>query len=213
MDKELIVFISSIAFIFVIIGLGIVLYKTKTLGKEGSRKFIHIGVSNWIFFWYFGLHSLALSLAGPIFFIFGNCLFIFSPLKKLLGLDNVKRDMGLVYFPIALTGAVYLATKGYIPREFALCAILAMGYGDGMAAVVGSKWGRHKFNAFGNNKSLEGSIAMFINVLVLNLIILPVSFPYYQLIAICVTLAEAFIGLGLDNIAVPLCYILFGLFL
>lgn len=213
MNKELIVFISSIAFIFVVICVGLALYKAKVLGKEGSRKFIHIGVSNWIFFWYFGLHSLSLSLIGPIFFIFGNCLFIFSPLKKLLGLDNIKRDMGLVYFPIALTIVILLASLGYIAREYALCATLAMGYGDGMAAVIGSKWGRHKFNAFGNNKSIEGSVAMYINLMIINAIFLPLPFNLVIAIALCATFIEAFIGLGLDNIAVPLCYVLFGLFL
>jgi len=39
--------LASIIFVFLIIGISGLLEKKKILSKESSRKFVHIGVSNW----------------------------------------------------------------------------------------------------------------------------------------------------------------------
>jgi phytol kinase len=210
MNSEISILILSIFFIFAVIATGLLLYKKKLINTEGARKFIHIGVSNWIFFWYFGLFGLFYSIIGPLFFIGANILFIFTPLRSLLGLNNVKRDMGLVYFPIALSLLVFLSYKGIVPREITLCSILAMGYGDGLAAFLGQKWGKHQYKIFGNKKSLEGSLVMLLMLIFICFLFLDLPFYKVLLLAFIPTFLEAFVGLGLDNLAVPLSFALLG---
>lgn len=36
-----------------------------------------------------------------------------------------------------------------------------MSYGDGFASLIGTKFGKRKFNICGDEKSIEGSISMF----------------------------------------------------
>ena len=90
-----------------------------------------------------------------------------------------------------------------------ILGVLAMGYGDGLAALIGSKVGKHKYIAFGATKSYEGSFVMFITVLIIALI-LSYSLPIALFLALCATILEPVTPLGLDNLTVPIITALIG---
>jgi Dolichol kinase len=206
MNGEKSLLILSVFYTIAVIGVGLLLYGRQKMGSETARKFIHAGVSNWIIFWYYGIRSLSVSLFFPILFIVLNSIFVFTPLKRLLGLKDAKRDMGLVYYPLALGLVILLAYYSVISREIALGAVLALGYGDAAAAIVGIRLGKHRYTVFGNAKSAEGSLAMFLVLAVIGCITVQPSAPALLLIALVPTFFEAVTPFGLDNLTIPLSF-------
>ncbi|MBU1020823.1 MAG: hypothetical protein KJ847_06360 [Firmicutes bacterium] len=200
--------VLSYILIFVIIGISTVLQNKKILGEEGARKFIHIGVSNWwilamIFFK--GENAVWFAIIPPITFIVLNYLSYRLNLLKAMERGG-KGNLGTVYFPISLLILVIL-TFGVLEQPFiGAVGILVMGYGDGLAAVIGTKYGKHKI-AFG--KSIEGSLTMFLASFAVAITILLISgVPNPYLIALGVAVIASIIELvtpkGLDNLSVPL---------
>lgn len=204
MDTNIIGLIVSFAFLFLIVGLGFVLKRYTPASGEVVRKVIHIGVSHWVFILVHYFTKLSFALVGPIFFIIGNTAFVYLGMGKYLGMEDRKRNNGLIYFPISLLILTFFWARGSLSSAEIEFAVLAMGWGDGLAALVGSRWGRHPYQLFGMHKSLEGSAVMALVVLLLGFLLL--SLPWYLVIALAllVTLAEAITPYGFDNISVPL---------
>lgn len=202
--------ILSYALIFLVIGISTSLQSKGILKEEGSRKLIHIGVSNWwiiamIFFE--GENAIWFAMIPPITFIFLN--YLSYRLNLLKAMERQEKDsLGTVYFPISLLILVII-TYGILGREYAYIGgigVLIMGYGDGLAAVIGTTYGKHKLP---NGKSIEGSLAMFFSSFIVAAILLYISsisgFIYYALgVAFIATLIEYFTPHGFDNLTVPL---------
>jgi phytol kinase len=201
--------VASYILIFLIIGLSTVLQKNKVIGDEGARKFIHIGVSNWwilamIFF--VDEHAVWYAVIAPFTFIVLNYLSYRLNILKAMERGG-KGNLGTVYFPISLLILVIL-TFGVTQNPWiGAVGILVMGYGDGLAAVIGTAYGKHKL-AFG--KSIEGSLTMFI---VSFIIVFGISLFLTSIIsavfialgvAIVATVVELLTPKGLDNLSVPL---------
>jgi phytol kinase len=88
---------------------------------------------------------------------------------------------------------------------------MVMSWGDGMAALIGKRFGKHTFIYMGNKRSLEGSLAMFVTSLIVMLGIfasghslsasdIGVAIP----VAVIAAMLEAFSPGGTDNLSVPL---------
>lgn len=201
--------IFSIIFVFLIIGISSILTKFNLLSNEGSRKFIHIGVSNWwIIAMLFFNNNIYASIV-PALFVIINYISYKKQVFKAMERDGSKNDLGTVYFALSLLILALITFKNVEYSYIGALGILIMGYGDGFAAVIGVKYGKNKFEVLGNEKSLEGSLAMFIFSFIVSIVILyifnPVHIIFYSLIlAIISTVLEAFSPYGLDNLAVPL---------
>lgn len=207
----------SFALVFGIILISEMMVKLFKLPKEESRKFVHIGVSNWWLLAMFTFDSWTWAIIPPIAFIILNLVSWYTGLFD--SMERKTRDinnLGTVYFPISLLGLVILTwpdspvfaeTAPYIGG----LGILAMGYGDGFAALFGSWHGKHKYSIFGSVKSIEGSTAMFIGALIpIFLLILGNSgfsigaaIAYSLCLSVLATIIEAITPRGFDNITVP----------
>jgi dolichol kinase len=84
-----------------------------------------------------------------------------------------------------------------------------MGYGDGFAAIIGQKYGKHSFKKYGFDKSLEGSLT----VLFFGLLISGIFFAMYSpsnlliktlVIGLSATVIELLSPNGFDNLSLPL---------
>lgn len=202
--------VLSYVLVFLIIGISTVLQKAKVLGDEGARKFIHIGVSNWwILAWVFfqGENALWFAIVPPITFILLNYYSYKTNLIKSMERSG-NGNLGTVYFPISLLILV-IFTFGVINRpEIGAVGILVLGYGDGLAAVIGKSYGKRKLV---DNKSLEGSLTMLLASFIVILIVLLVAgtaLVTTLIVAVVVsllsTVIELFTPKGLDNLSVPL---------
>ena len=178
-----------------------------------SRKFIHISVSHW---WLLAMqfHTRALYAAiGPVTFIVFNWIAYRRNLPAAIQDPEYRRNLGTVYFPISLLILVLLCYRGPIPLYVGGIGVLVMGYGDGLASVVGSGCGRIRFTLFGGEKSFCGSMTMFLaSAIVVTLFMLrfqPALSAATLVIAVTATAAvatliESITPLGLDNITLPI---------
>jgi phytol kinase len=201
--------VLSYVLIFLVIGVSTILQKAKVFGDEGARKFIHIGVSNW---WILAMifftddNKMWFAMIPPITFILLNYISYRQNLFKAMERGG-KGNLGTVYFPISLLILV-IFTFGIMHRpDVGAMGILILGYGDGLAAVFGVRYGKHKLS-FG--KSIEGSLTMFVASLVIGVLVSTLVFPITTalwiglVIALFATIIELFSPKGFDNLTVPL---------
>ena len=180
-----------------------------------SRKFLHIMVGNVLFILPLFTSQFIITFLVAAPFIFLTFLMSpYSPLKLDDRISSSGHGFGLVYYSISWT---VLAFFFFDQPWIIAVGIAAMSYGDGMAALIGKKYGKHKYNIFGDTKSFEGSIAMFLvliatlavvlayyHVSVASLFIIPV-------VALVATIFEGITPKGLDNITA--CFSAVGAYL
>ena len=209
-DQNILSLFVSVCFVCFTVLVAFLLYRFLHLRNETVRKLIHITVSNWVFILVYGFDNIGYALLGPIMFIFINTVFVYGGFGRYLGMGDRKRDNGLIYFPITLLILTLSYYKGIMRECDVILGVLAMGYGDGLAALIGSRIGKHKYNAFGANKSYECSFVMFVTTLVIALL-LDYSIPVSVIVAVVATILESITPLGLDNLTVPIMTALIGL--
>jgi phytol kinase len=141
-------------------------------------------------------------------------------LKTVMGQEDKKRNWGLVQYPVSIIILIVLKMLGVGDSVALGCAILGMGYGDGLASIFGRALKSRKISEK-NPKTLAGCITMFVVTFIV--IVLMKRFignvtaasgliPVALLGALAATLVEAFTPFGLDNISVPVViYLIAGL--
>ncbi len=104
------------------------------------------------------------------------------------------------------TGAVYILTTvcftvAMFAKPVAVAAIAFIIVGDTFAALVGRKFGRHRFF---NGKSLEGSAACLVGTLIVAFLAPELALPVAVIGAVTAAVVEA-LPLGIDdNVTVPI---------
>ena len=205
----------SFGFVFLIMGIASLCDKLKIFNDEGSRKFIHIGVSNWwiVAMFVFQPHEYYFAIIPPLTFIGLNYLsYRFNLVKSMERATQSSNDLGTVYYAISLFIVTFIAfysaslsTTHWLFNSAALSigalSILAMGYGDGLGAVLGQHIKSPKLY---KNKSIAGSLTMFLATFIIGIIIFPSLWYLMILIAFIATLVELLTPKGLDNLSVPL---------
>lgn len=201
----------SFAFLVGVIAIGFLMSRHRSFSSESVRKFIHIGVSNWYFIYSQYLTRIEFSLIGPIAFIILNSLATFCGWTRYFKLNNKKRNYGLIYFPISLVILIIMDYMSIIPKYVVGISCLVMGYGDGLAAIMGIKFGRKHITA---NKTYFGSITMFsVTLCIFYLFSHDCKLDWFEtpekafsfiLLSLLITFIEIVTPFGLDNITVPL---------
>ena len=206
---------NIVGFIVSILYVGIIIVSAKVFekaGKEASRKYIHIMLSNWWIIAMAFFDNMFWAAAAPAIFVVVNYLSykkgIIKVMERDAGDDN-KESLGTVYYALSLL-ILALITFGPLNNPaIGLCGILVMGYGDGLAAVIGQAVKSKEFVIAGNKKSIAGSLAMFCVTLIIFVGFLMYSSTDYIaiksiLVAVLMTIIEAVSIKGTDNLTVPL---------
>ena len=86
-----------------------------------------------------------------------------------------------------------------------------MTWGDGLAALVGQRYGEHPYQVWGEKKSWEGSLAMCLVSYIVCATILgfvqgatPSTWLVSGIVAVLATALEAVSKYGIDNLSVPI---------
>jgi len=179
----------------------------KFLGKyvNFSRKFLHIMVGNVLFILpLFDTWWVMSFLAAAPFIALTFLMSPHSPVRSIRNrMSKSGHGLGLVYYSISWTVlALFFFNQPWITAV----GIAAMSYGDGMASLVGMKYGKIKYNITGDVKSLEGSITMFLVLMVTLWIVLTYyGVPYTPMVmgvvALVATILEGITPKGLDNLS------------
>ena len=195
---------ASIAYIFFIIFISSLVSKKHS---ELSRKVVHIGVCNWWIIVILFFNNMFLTCIVPGLFCIINFISYKKDIFKSMERDD-KKSLGTVYYAISCLVLTLLSFLWFKNRLYAGIGLFTMGYGDGLAALVGSKFKSKKFVIFGNEKTVLGSITMFIASFIA-ISILSMCFNQFSIIgvlfiSVIATLIEAISPYGLDNITVPI---------
>jgi phytol kinase len=187
-----------------------------------TRKIIHIGAGMWIWGILALFDTWTIGIIPFATFIVLN--FVFYRFQIFKAMDAVDSSPGTVYFAISITILFGLLWRtGGAPDRvpIAAAAVMAMTWGDGLASIIGLRYGTHPYRTFGHTRSREGSIAMAVAtfaVILLTLWLLPgsalspnsIALPFWGVLLLTVigtivaTTAEAFSPAGTDNLSVPL---------
>jgi phytol kinase len=177
--------------------------------SELVRKVVHIGTGNILF--------LAWGLNIPLWICLIACVsfciiaYISYQLPILPMLNSVgRKTLGVFYYAVSITCLVTWFWTIHLP-EYAVVGVLVMAWGDGLAALVGQRWGQHPYYFMDSKKTWEGSIAMLFVSYIVAVIVLAIAggFSLSTLliplpVAIVATILEAISPGGTDNLTVPL---------
>lgn len=183
--------------------------KRYTTNSEIVRKVVHIGTGNVILLaWW--LHIPA--SVGIIAAILASIVTLVSyKLPILPGINSVGRQsLGTFFYSISI-GLLIAWFWPVQQPQYAVLGVLVMAWGDGLAALIGQRFGKHPYKIWGMEKSWEGSLTMaLVSYIVSSLIFLGVQGNVWQTwvvsvaVALVATSLEAFSKFGIDNLTVPL---------
>ncbi|MTJ07651.1 diacylglycerol/polyprenol kinase family protein [Anabaena sp. UHCC 0204] len=176
---------------------------------EIIRKIVHIGTGNVIVIaWWLDIPPFV----GITASIFASIVTLLSYKFPILpGINSVGRhSLGTFFYAVSI--GVLVAGFWHLHQpQYAVLGIMIMAWGDGLAALIGKRFGKHKYIIFGSQKSWEGSFTVtLVSYLICVTILLLTQGNIWQtwiislIIALIATILEAFSFLGVDNLTVPI---------
>ncbi|MDB9373096.1 diacylglycerol/polyprenol kinase family protein [Nodularia sphaerocarpa] len=186
-----------------------VVYRFAKGEPEIVRKIVHIGTGNVIMLaWWLDVPA-SLGITASIV---ASAITLLSYRFPLLpGINSVGRQsLGTFFYAVSM--GILVAWFWHIEQpQYAAIGIMVMAWGDGLAALIGQRFGKHKYQVFGAQKSWEGSLTMaLVSFIISSGILLSVEGNLWQTwvvslaIALAATSLEAISFLGIDNLTVPL---------
>lgn len=189
--------------VFVLLVLAELWWRRRQVHGEFSRKLVHVTVGTFVAFWPFFLSWNEIRILS-VAFLLGVVI------SKYLGLFNAIHSVqrptwGEVFFALAVGALTFITQDKWVYAA----AVLQMGLADGLAAVVGIKYGNAtRYLVLGHRKSIIGTTTFFATSLLVLL-----GFNYWasgpvepiQLLGIA-ALATAIENIGVkgfDNLLVP----------
>ncbi|MDP5016790.1 phosphatidate cytidylyltransferase [Anabaena sp. UHCC 0187] len=176
---------------------------------EIIRKIVHIGTGNVILIaWWLDIPPFV----GITASVFASIITLLSYKFPILpGINSIGRhSLGTFFYAVSIGVLVGIFWHLHQP-QYAVLGIMTMAWGDGLAALIGKRFGKHKYLAFGAQKSWEGSFTVtFISYLICVILLLITQGNIWQtwivslIVAFIATILEAFSFLGIDNLTVPI---------
>ena len=175
---------------------------------ELTRKVVHIGSGNVILLaWWLKINTEVIVAAAIIASIIALSSYFLPILPSINSVG--RKSLGTLFYAISIGVLTQLFWRDY--PQYTAIGILVMAWGDGMAAIIGQRFGKHTYRVFDINKSWEGSAAMAIATFIVTSMTLFASQSNLgqalfvaAIVATLATALEAFSKLGIDNLTVPL---------
>jgi len=209
MNQDWVALIISFVYVFAMIGIAEGLRKWRSYSVEFTRKFIHIAVGMWAFGTVLLFERREFAIIPSLAFIAINALSYWQDTFKAMETGE-SGQLGTIYFPISFTIIIWFL---WDQPHLLVASIMPMTWGDALAAVIGQRFGKRQYTVGSSQRSLEGSLTMFLSSLIatfLALILLssqPIAFVNAVGIAAVTSLAataiEAVSPWGIDNLTVP----------
>ncbi len=183
------------------------LWNNKQLRGERARKFVHILAGTFIAFWPFFLDWELIQLLSLLLLVVTALSYRFNIFKAIHGVE--RRTWGEMLFALAIGVVALLAPN----RAIFCAAVLHLALADGVAALVGGKYGRkNSYMVFNLAKSIAGTMAFYgISVVIISIVVFA-NYDMYEETAFAVllwipalaALLENISPRGLDNMIVPM---------
>lgn len=179
--------------------------------SERTRKFVHILCGSIVFFFPYLFHSV--HTLGVLSASFAILLMTTRLLGFMQSIHAVRRkSLGVFYYTLAIYTTGLLTWGQPHGTTFFQISVLLLAFGDGLAALIGKNYGRHRYLVGTHPRTIEGSatvfwvslLASFVLLFVGNVATLPVAFCLSVILAALVTVVEALSLWGIDNLTIPL---------
>jgi phytol kinase len=197
------------AWVVMLLGVAEGVNRWTTWDREVSRKIVHLGTGNLIIFaWWLQIPAILGVLAAVAFSSLTLLSYRYPVLASVSSIG--RKSWGTFFYAVSigLLMALFWEEGRY---AYAAIGILIMTWGDGLAALVGQTWGRHRYQIWGITKSWEGSFTMFLvsfgicwGGLAYGMGYSTVLWGIAGVVALAATGLEAFSKYGIDNLTVPL---------
>lgn len=185
---------------------------------ELTRKIVHMGSGNVVIFaWLLNIPAWVGIGAAAIASLIALTSYFLPILPSINSVG--RQSLGTFFYALSigiLVGVFW--PLGY--PQYAAIGISVMAWGDGLAALIGQRWGSHPYQILGMGKSWEGTLTMAgVSFGVTLLILVLVAGLSSSVLAIAAWVALAAAGLesislwGLDNLTVPLGSAFFAFYL
>lgn len=189
------------------------------IGKEASRKFIHIMLGNWWLIAMYFFNNVWFAAFVPLTFVIINYISYKKDIIKVMEREENKKDgLGTVYYACSLLILVII-TFGVLNKPIlGLVPIFVMAFGDGLAAIFGKLIKSKKYKVYDTEKSIAGSLTMFIvSFIIITIYLMYINSPFWYLkgiiISLIITVLEAISIKGTDNITVPIATLIMLMFI
>lgn len=183
------------------------LSRRQGVNSEVARKVMHIGVGNVILLaWWLDV-PMWIGVAASV--LCSGVALVSYKLPILPGINGVGRNsLGTFFYAVSI--GVLMLWFWPVRAHYAVIGILIMTWGDGLAALVGKRFGRRLYAFAGMQKSWEGSLMMAAASFVVCGLVLAVvqgidgaTLGVALAVAIAATALESFSIWGIDNLTVP----------
>lgn len=181
--------------------------RKKILRGDPQRQFVHISVGSFIAFWPWLISFKTIALIGAAML----AVVLVNYRVKLIDIytDVKRRTYGDIFYALAIIFCALLTDE----KVFFAIAMLTMAIGDGLANVIGQRYGKKmQYKSLGHSKTVFGSMAIwFVSLFILGVGLLfahdMVDYSNYVLLLIFVpptlVVIENASLWGIDNLAVP----------
>lgn len=185
------------------------LHRYTATPPEQVRKVVHIGTGNVILLaWLLQLPAWV-GITSAV--LAGIVTLISYYLPILPGVNSVgRKSLGTFFYAVSIGVLTAVFWNLHLPH-YGVIGILIMAWGDGLAAIVGQKFGKHPYTIVGNTKSWEGTLTMlFVSYTIVSIVLFSVQGNIWQTwvvgipVAVAATAVESIAQWGLDNLTVPL---------
>jgi len=208
MGSDWLALAASYVFVFAAIGIAEGMRKWRGYSTDFTRKFIHITVGMWSVGTVLLFDRWYMAVIPPVSFILINYISYRQETFKAME-SGEKGNLGTVYFPFSFSVVLFLL---WDRPHLLVASLMPMTWGDAMAAVLGSRYGRFRYTLWGSTRSLEGSVSMFLFAFFATFLALwlfpplglGLSLLYALVVAAITALVEAATPWHLDNLTVPL---------
>jgi dolichol kinase len=203
--------ILSLAAVLAVLLLDEFLWRRKIIHGELKRKLVHIAVALFVAFWPWIMSWKAIQLIGIAMVL---VLLVNRQIKVLHYLGGIRQQTyGDVFLALSITTTALLTNE----KIFFAVAILHVALADGLAAIIGTKFGRKfRYKVFGQTKTVIGTMTFWLlSVAILAVGLLPaydlIPFNHYAALLILLppilALTENAAVWGVDNLAIPIVVI------
>jgi phytol kinase len=197
-----------VVLLLAILWLGAEVLRRQEIAPETVRKVVHIGTGHVILLaWGLKIPLVFCLAASVVASILTLVSYRIPILESINGVG--RKSLGTFYYAVSIG----IVTALFWPSEqyhFGALGVLVMAYGDGLAALVGQRYGKRIYTVLGMAKTVEGSLTMALVSTLVSGLVLSVgigwSFGIWGialLIGIGAMFLEMFSRGGLDNLTVP----------
>ncbi len=198
----------TFGWVFLTLGLTLLLKKRTGAGDEVSRKIVHVAVAfAYIPMYYFLRGTWHFIVPTAVFIILNAVSYRRNLFAAMERTDESKKSLGTVYYAVSMTvmGALCVLVPRCLPC-YAM-GVFCMALGDGFAPVFGAI--RRGNRRFPGGRTLYGTLSVFVICLVVAAAVSAVfrmGLPVWAvfLIALAASALELVGSRGFDNLTLPL---------